>query len=189
MTADDVPAHRYLAESIEDASVVTRCLDGDTAAFEVLVSRYQRVLFGLALRMLGDHADAGDATQTAFAKVFENLDTYDPRHRFFSWTYRILRNECLNLIRARRPQEALPELATVRGPHEVLVDAERRCRVLAALLALPPVYREVVVLRHYAGRSYEDIGVALQISDKTVKSRLHTARQRLAQLLLAWDAS
>src|SRR5262245_30780615 len=184
MTADDVPAHRYLAESIEDASVVTRCLDGDTAAFEVLVSRYQRVLFSLALRMLGDHADAGNATQTAFAKVFENLETYDSRHRFFSWTYRILRNECLNLIRARRHQEPLTsDVATLHDPLAAFEEAEQQHRVEAALRALPAHQREVLVLRHYAGRSYQEIAAALGITEKTVKSRLYTARQRLARML------
>jgi RNA polymerase sigma-70 factor (ECF subfamily) len=71
------------------------------------VARYQPVLFGAALRMLRDHADAGDATQTTFVKVFQKLATYDRRYRFFSWLYRILRNECLNMIRARAAAAAL----------------------------------------------------------------------------------
>ena len=180
----------YLSEGVEDAAVVSQCLAGDTEAFEVLVTRYQRVLFNVALRMLGDHADAYDATQTTFVKVFEKLDTYDRRHRFFSWTYRILRNECLNLIRARRPQEPLtPEVATMRDPLADFEETERQHRVQAALLALPPDYREVVVLRHFGGRSYEEIAAVLGIPEKTVKSRLYTARQRLAEILVTPEPS
>ncbi len=69
------------------------------------------------------------------------------------------------------------------GPEEAFEVAERRGRVQAAILSLPIEYREVVVLRHYTGLSYEEIGEALHVPAKTVKSRLHTARERLATLL------
>jgi len=64
--------------------------------------------------------------------------------------------------------------------------SSKRNRRLSAILALPLDYREVIVLRHYAGLSYEEIGEALHVPAKTVKSRLHTARQRLGELLLGW---
>ena len=173
------------AEDVEDASVVIQCLAGDTEAFEVLVARYERMLFGVALRMLRNHADAGDVTQTTLVKVFQKLETYNYRYRFFSWMYRILCNECLNLIRARHPQQPLTsDPAAVADPLAAFERIEQQRRVQAALVALPRSYRDVVVLRHYAGRSYAEIGTALGIPEKTVKSRLHTARQRLAQMLM-----
>jgi RNA polymerase sigma-70 factor, ECF subfamily len=176
------------SDGIEDASVVSQCLAGDPEAFEVLVARYQRVLFGVAFRMLRDYADAGDATQTTFVKVFEKLESYDGRYRFFSWVYRILRNECLNMIRARHPLQPLTsEVVTTADPLATFEHVEQQRRVQAALVALPRSYRDIVVLRHYAGRSYAEIGSALGIPAKTVKSRLYVARQRLARMLVAAD--
>ena len=138
--------------------------------------------------MLGNTEDARDATQTAFVKAFEQLHRYDPAFRFFSWIYRILANECLNQRRARRPQvEVDASLAVPDGPFEALEAGERRRRVQAAILELAPAYREVVVLRHFAELSYEEIASALNLPVKTVKSRLHTARQQLGTRLFGWS--
>jgi RNA polymerase sigma-70 factor (ECF subfamily) len=95
----------YLDQSVTDAAAVRRCLDGDHAAFEAIVGRYQQVLFNVALRTLGDYEEARDAAQNTFVKAYEKLGSYDPQRRFFSWIYRILMNECLNL--RRRPARHL----------------------------------------------------------------------------------
>ena len=175
------------APSLDDAALVKRCLDGETAAFESIVAEYQRLAFTVAFRMLGEYEDARDATQNTFVKAFEKLDTYEPKYRFFSWLYRILVNECLNVRRGRR---AVEEISPEQPTGTVLADAveasERRRDVRAALLALPVHYREVIVLRHFAQMSYEEMGDALGLPVKTVKSRLHTARQQLTRLLSAW---
>ena len=166
---------------------MARCVRGDTAAFAALVERYERVLFSVALRMLGDAEDARDATQDAFIKVFQRLGDYKPEHRFFSWVYRILTNECLNVLRARRPQEReIPETAITSGALEALELEERRQAVQAAISALTADYREVLILRHFAELSYEEVADTLDIPVKTVKSRLYTARQQLGQRLLGW---
>jgi RNA polymerase sigma-70 factor (ECF subfamily) len=176
----------YLPQDVEDAALVERCLGGDQRAFEALVQRHQRSLFTVAARMLGNRADAADATQNAFVRVYQNLGSYDPRYRFFSWIYRILVNECLNTLRARRQtEEPVDVIDTTDGPLEALEAAERRRLVQQALMALQPELRVVIVLRHYTGLSYEEIGEAVGgLPVKTVKSRLYSARQRLAQLLL-----
>jgi RNA polymerase sigma-70 factor (ECF subfamily) len=175
----------------DDASLVGRSAGGDDEAFEVLVTRYHRVLFKVALRTLGDYEDASDATQAAFVKAYQNLGSFDPRYRFFSWIYRILLNESLNTrrSRSRREQDDVPEEAAVQvagngTPLEALERTERRQRVQRALLTLPDDYRQVVVLRHFAELSYEDIAATLAIPPRVVKSRLYTARQRLAEALL-----
>jgi RNA polymerase sigma-70 factor (ECF subfamily) len=174
----------YVSQDAEDNLLVERCRNGDPAAFEPIVERYQRLLFTVALRMLGDHDEASDAAQNAFVKAYQKLDTFDQSRRFFSWIYRILLNECLNLRRDRHPHEQLtPELATVGSPVELLEASERRRRVQAAVRALPIEQREVIVLRHFTELSYEEIADVLRIPAKTVKSRLHTARLRLSQLL------
>lgn len=175
----------YFTQDPDDAALVARSLDGDDAAFEALVVRYEGVLFGVAHRMLGDYEDARDATQDAFIRAHRKLDSFDPRLKFFSWLYRILVNQCLNARRARRPSEpVLPHMVVGGTPLEALEAAERRSLVQQALLALPRDYREVVVLRHFAELGYDEIAATLGISPKTVKSRLYTARQRLIALLL-----
>ena len=179
----------YFSKDEDDATLIRRVLDGETAAFEVLVERYQRVLYTVALRMLGNRDDAKDATQTAFVRAYERLASFDEQYKFFSWIYRILMNECLNLLRGRRPEDELsPALATAGGPYEAAVSSERRTQIQAALLQLTPDHRAVIVLRHFAGLSYDEVGDALGVPSKTVKSRLHTARQRLGELLLGWRA-
>jgi RNA polymerase sigma-70 factor (ECF subfamily) len=177
----------YFSQDAEDAALVAQAKEGDTVAFGILVERYQRVLYTVAFRMLGNQDDARDAIQTAFVKAYERLATFNPKHRFFSWIYRIVMNECLNLIRDRRPEEGLtPALAAASNPFETAASHQRRAQVQAALLRLSPDYRAVVVLRHFAGLSYDEMAAALGVPSKTIKSRLYTARQQLGELLLEW---
>jgi RNA polymerase sigma-70 factor (ECF subfamily) len=171
----------YVDQNADDLALIDRCRAGDTAAFEGLVDRYQRVLFTVALRMLGDHAEACDAAQNAFIKAYGKLESFDRSRRFFSWIYRILVNECLNAQRDRpRHEELPPDLPDSETPAALFEAGERRARVQAAILALPLEYREVIVLRHFTELSYDEIGQALQLPTRTVKSRLYTARERLA---------
>ena len=171
----------------EDAALVRQSLAGEAAAFGVLVTRYQKVLYTVAVRMLGNAEDAKDATQDALVKAYQRLATFDPTYRFFSWIYRILVNECLNVIRGRRPQEPLgSDLATAGTPFEAAAAQERRAQVEAALQELSPEYRAVIVLRHFVGHSYSEIAEALAIPERTVKSRLYAARQLLGERLLGW---
>lgn len=175
----------------DDGLWVSRCLRGDASAFEPLVQRYQRVLFSVAYRMLGNYEDALDATQNAFIKAYQGLDGYDPRRRFFSWIYRIAVNECLNARRARRPGEQLDERLpdAEAGPQEIAEHGERSASIDAALVRLSEEHRLVLVLRHFADLSYDEMSEALGIPEKTVKSRLFEARQRLGQLLRVQERS
>ena len=173
----------------DDAAVVARCLAGEHNAYEAIVSRYQKGLFNVALRMLGNYEDARDATQTAFIKAYEHLDSFNPEQRFFNWLYRILKNECLNSRRGRRAAEPVsPDLPASNGADPVET-RERHQAVQSALLTLSVEYREVVVLRHFTDLSYDEIAATLGIPAKTVKSRLYTARQQLGGLLAEWHVS
>jgi len=182
----------YFRKGEDEGVLVRRCLAGDADAFEPIVRAYQAPLFNVALRMLGTADDARDATQTAFIRAYEHLDSYDPGHKFFTWIYRILINECLNILRARRPNEPVSEdLAGERDAHRIdPIDAEKRRKAIQkAILALPVDYRQVIVLRHFAELSYEEIAATVGIPVKTVKSRLFSARQRLGEHLLGWKAT
>ena len=177
----------YFSSDTDDLALVGQTLAGQHEAFGVLVTRYQKVMYTVALRMLGNPEDARDATQDAFVKAFERLATFDGKHRFFSWLYRILVNECLNVRRDRRPEGPLDADTEGAGtPFDATLESERREQIQLALLKLSPEYRTVVVLRHFAGQSYGEIAEALAIPEKTVKSRLYSARQRLGELLLGW---
>ena len=180
----------YFSSDAEDSALVRRTLAGQSEAFGELVSRYQKVMYTVALRMVGNPADAQDATQDAFVKAYQRLASFDSSHRFYSWMYRILVNECLNINRDRRPEDALDDDAEGSGtPFDTTLASERREQIQMALLRLTPEYRVVVVLRHFAGQSYGEIAEALSIPEKTVKSRLYSARQRLGELLLGWKES
>ena len=177
----------YFSSDADDLALVQQALAGQTEAFGVLVGRYQKVMCTVALRMLGNPADAQDVTQDAFVKAYQRLASFDSHYRFYSWMYRILVNECLNANRARRPEEALDNEAAGNGsPFDTTLESERREQIQMALLRLTPEYRTVVVLRHFAGQSYGEIAEALAIPEKTVKSRLYSARQQLGELLLGW---
>jgi RNA polymerase sigma-70 factor (ECF subfamily) len=168
----------------EDVQLVQRCLAGDSSAFEPLVARYHRPLFNLAARLLGSREDALDSTQNAFVKAYEHLGSFDQKQRFFSWVYQILRNECLNALRSRRPAVQLPrDISGSTSPSDALDQQQRQAAVQSALMALTNEQREVVLLRHFTELSYDEIAASTGVPVKTVKSRLHSARQRLAVLL------
>jgi len=177
----------YLPQEADDAELVRRTLAGETVAFESLIHRHQRPLFTVAFRMLGNREDAADALQSSLVKAYEHLARFDARHKFFSWMYRIVINECLNLRRSRRPESALsPVLAASGTPFDQVAAGERAAQVQRALLGLSEESRAVIVLRHYGELSYDEIAEAVGVPARTVKSRLYEARQKLGEQLLGW---
>lgn len=157
-----------------------RYLAGQRDAASGLVDRYQQRLFNVALRMLSNVEDAEDVTQTVFLKAFLKLRTYDPRYRFFSWIYRMTVNESLNVIKRRKRTVSLEAEPAVPAPGATPDrTAEVQDLVGKALMRLKPDDRTVVVLKHFASFSYEEIAEVLEIPVRTVKSRLFTARDRL----------
>jgi RNA polymerase sigma-70 factor (ECF subfamily) len=169
----------------DDAMLIEACLRGDRHAFDKLVDRYEGPLFSAAYRITGSVEDAMDATQSAFVNAYEKLHTFDPTYRFFSWIYRIAVNQSLNLVGSRKEQTELVEDTATEGPGpaEIFDSNEARGQIKRALLELEPNYRTVIVLKHLEGFSYREIGELLDIPEKTVKSRLFSARQRLRTIL------
>ena len=180
----------YLVKEQDDAAVVLRCREGDRNAFARLVIRYQKPVFNVALRMLRNRQDALDVAQTTFLKAFEHLGDYDPAYRFYSWLYRIAINESLNALALRKPRGELDANAADAGPDpDRLAEGDQAIAALEdALMRISPELRTVLVLRHIAQLSYEDIAETLGLPAKTVKSRLHSARERLRDHLLRCGA-
>ncbi len=169
----------------DDNGRVRRCLDGDPGAFEELVVAYQGVLFHLALRMTGNQEDARDLTQNVFLKAYRALSSFDYQHRFYSWIYRIMMNEALNFLDRRKPQSELDEQLPDRsmGPEDRAHRGAIEDVVQDAIMTLPPGDRQVLALRHFQDLSYLEMADVLGVPEKTVKSRLYSARQRLGDEL------
>ena len=168
-----------------DAALLNDCKRGDRRAMAQLVSQYERPVYNAAYRILGNADDAADITQTVFLKVFEHIGDYDPKFKFFSWIYRISINESLNQVKKRRNQEPLAEsqASPWKSPEEHMESGRLSDRVQGALMELNGEYRTVVVLKHMSGCSYQQISEILQIPEKTVKSRLYSARQLMKKSL------
>ncbi|HKX99605.1 MAG TPA: sigma-70 family RNA polymerase sigma factor [Steroidobacteraceae bacterium] len=171
-----------------DATRVRDCLAGDPQAFAALVQQYEKPVYNVALRMLRNPEDARDIAQSVFMKAWQNLSSYDPKYKFYSWIYRMAINESLNILRshgrdAEPVDERLP--AEDAGPLDVLAAGQGREAVLAAVRRLKPEYRSVIVLHYFVDLPYEDIAEVLEVDAKTVKSRLYSARQVLKDQLAA----
>lgn len=170
----------------DEATLVADCLQGDQAAFERIVERYQGPVFNIALRMVHDYEDARDIAQRVFIKAYENLGSYDPRFKIFSWLYRMAVNESINFLKGKRSYLDAARRMFFEGriPVEASQDEDDRIGKLErALMALNPEQRAVVVMKHLSGRSYRDLSRILEIPEKRVKSRLFEARRRLRELL------
>ncbi len=168
-----------------EAALIEDCKRGDRKSLELLITRYQRPVYNAAYRLLGDREDARDVAQTVFIRAIERLDQFDPRYRFFSWIYRIAVNESLTQLdrrNRRTTQESLP-IEPGRSPEEDADLAGVHEKIQAALLELTPDHRAVIVLRHFSDLSYREIGEILEIPEKTVKSRIWSARQVLKDKL------
>ena len=172
----------------DDESLALRCREGDGAAFAALVIRFQRPIYNAAYRVLGNPDDAADITQVVFLKLAERIDEYDTKYRFFSWIYRIALNESLNLLRRNGREQPLDEDAELPGPERAdpawqASEAQRSRRIQAALMRMKVEDRAVITLRHFSECSYREIAQILELDEKTVKSRLFEARQRLKDML------
>ena len=179
---------RVIVDSDVDQALVQRYRDGDREAFTELVIRYQRPIYNAAFWILRSAEDARDVAQIVFLRVAERLDEFDSQHKFFSWIYRIAVNESLNLLRRNEHEEFLDDEIDLPGletanPEVLAGEAERTRRIERALMGMSTSDRTVIVLRHFSECSYQEIAQILDIDEKTVKSRLFEARQRLRDML------
>lgn len=183
-----------------DMMLVERALEGNLAAFEQLVSRYQNKLVGFAARMLGDHDEAEDVAQEAFIKAYRALDSFRGQAQFSTWLYRIATNLCIDRARAkkRRPQQAYSldeplDKDEDKGGREVpdstfepsksVERKELRQTVRATMAEMPEKMRQVLIMCDMQGMPYEQIAQVLNCPIGTVKSRLFHARADLARRL------
>jgi RNA polymerase sigma-70 factor (ECF subfamily) len=167
--------------------LLLRAQKGDAEAFTQIVAAYQRQVFNLCYRMLGDPYEAEDAAQEAFLRAFKAIKRYDPDRKFSTWLLTIASRYCIDQIRRRRLKTFSIEnfLETglsdpALGPEASLRQGEEQEAVQELLQVLKPTDRAAIVMRYWYEMSYDEIAEALSLSVSAVKSRLHRARKDLA---------
>jgi len=186
----------------DDLTLVKRVRGGDQRAFKLLVERYQRKVYAVALGMLKDKEEAMDVSQEAFVKVYKYLDHFKGDASFYTWLYRITVNICIDVIRKRQSaggeavefDETMPmdvseahigALGSRLGtnPQKSALRRELAEKIQEALATVPEKHRAILLLREIEGMSYEDLSRTLDIPKGTVMSRLFHARAKVQKIL------
>ena len=192
MERDKRSAASGMPDDLQNA--IQRCLERRDDAFAEIVEAYERQIYTLAYRMLGDPEEARDATQEVFIKVHQTLDTFRFQSKFSSWVYRVAMNTVIDYRRRwlRHPLKRLEDLlsgershprATGPEPEEQVLRDERVEAVRVAVAKLPIKLRAALVLKDLQGLSYTEISEVLGITEGTVASRLNEARKQLTRHL------
>ena len=182
----------------DEADLIRMARAGDQSAFGRLVMAYQKPVYNLAYRMLGNAAEAEEAAQEAFLRAYTHLRTYDPQRRFSSWLMSIASHYCIDRLRRRRinwlPLEdeiATPgdstEFAELNmtsaspNPEAVVAQQEQEAYIQGLLAELSPTDRAAITLHYWYDCSYQEIAETLDLTVSAVKSRLYRARRALAE--------
>ncbi len=181
--------------SADDPELIAECLRGNTAAFGLLVRRYQDRVFSTVYRLVGNAEDAQDVVQDAFLSAYQSLDAFKGDSLFFTWLYRIAVNTAISFKRKQRVAVSLEsgrngefpiephDASSMSVPSHALEQAEQERRVQVALNRLSPEHRAVLILKDMEGQKYETMAEILQVPIGTIRSRLHRARLELRDLL------
>jgi RNA polymerase sigma-70 factor (ECF subfamily) len=165
---------------------------GDEEAFSRIVEAYQRPVYNLCYRMLGNRTMAEDAAQETFLRAFKGLRRYDPKRPFITWLLSIASHHCIDRLRRRKmrlvPLEELhkaPQIADAApGPENALAKAEQEQELRQSMLQLASKDRAAIVLHYWHGLSYAEVAETLSLTVSAVKSRMHRARRELAEQML-----
>lgn len=184
--------------NLEDRALIERCLAREDeeaeAAWEEIVRRYRRRVFGIAYKFTGRYEESQDLAQEIFLRVFRSLDKFDRNADFGTWLYSVSRNHCIDHYRSgRREREMLvqqemplEEMPSGRfDPHRRIELHDKRQMLLQALASLPRKLRQAVILRDIKELTYQEIVDQLRLPEGTVKSRINRGRIELGRALLA----
>jgi RNA polymerase sigma-70 factor (ECF subfamily) len=169
---------------------------GDPSAFEALVRSVQRPVYGLALRLLNNEAEAAEVAQEAFLRAYQNLHKYDDARPFDLWVMAIVRNLCLDLLRRRtkvRTEELEPmkEVLSSNEPsvEQGAIDREERRSLESAMATLSADDREVLALYYVQKRTTKEIAVVMGVAPGTIMARLFRAREKLRKKMTSEELS
>jgi RNA polymerase sigma-70 factor, ECF subfamily len=177
-------------DATEGAAVLARARQGDSEAFRALVEQHSRSVFRLAFRMTRNEQDAEDVVQESFLRAYRQLGRFESRANFGTWLYRIVANCSVDLMRSKQARhdqvrgeslDAAAELPAcdTPGPERLARSAEVERRVREALGALSPLERAAFTLRHYEGRSIDEISKALGLGTSAAKHSVFRAVKKL----------
>lgn len=183
-------------EQLDDRALVSRVLEGDRDRFTELVRRYEKRVVNYVYRITHRYEEAHDLAQEIFVKVFVALDRYDPKYQFSTWLFRIAQNTAIDALRKKSVVEVpIAKPATEEdskdrefadtgvSPYRALKNKQLATAIDRAVLELPPDYRELIQLRHFAELSYEEIASMKRLPLGTVKNKLFRARNMLKETL------
>lgn len=183
-------------EQLDDRALVARILEGDRDRFTELVKRYEKRVVNYVYRITHRYEEAHDLAQDIFVKVYLALDRYDSKYQFSTWLFRIAQNAAIDVLRKKtisevplaRPSEDEPtkerEFADPGvSPYRALKNKQLSAAIDKAVGNLPPDYRELIQLRHFAELSYEEIATMKKLPLGTVKNKLFRARNLLKEQL------
>ena len=176
----------------EEQRWIAAARNGDQESFEKLVRLYEKRVFSLTSRMCRNSADAEEAAQEAFLAAWQALPAFRGDASFATWLYRLVSNACVDILRREGrhqvmagDEESSPEPPDKSpSPHALAERAELRRQIEAGLAALPPEYRQVLILREIHQCTYDEIAQICSIDLGTVKSRINRGRKRLRKILL-----
>jgi RNA polymerase sigma-70 factor (ECF subfamily) len=163
--------------------------EGAALDFEAVVERYQKKVYGITYRMTGNHADADCVTQETFLKAFKSFSGFQGRADVGTWLYRIASNACLDFLRRRGRQAALPEAAAGREadpddrPEDLAAEEERRAAVRDTLAELDPEERMIITLTSMEGMSHRETAKVLGMPPGTVSWKVSAIKADLAKKL------
>ena len=178
----------------EEALLIKRAQSGDAAALEALLKLYEKRVYNIAYRYMNNEADAYDMAQEALIKVYRGIRSFKGQSAFSSWVYRLTVNTCLDGLRKRRKVPLSLDQVLESGtsfeagagdsPELCALSLENAEDIIRAIKSLSDDHRQVVILRDINGLTYDEIAYSLNISVRTVKSRLNRGRQKLKELLV-----
>jgi len=193
--------------SRDDAALMAALKTGELEAFNALVGRHQRSLINFFYHLCWDRQVSEDCAQEVFLRVYSHLNTYEPQAKFTTFLFRIARNlwidrvrtaavhgKPISLQRSSGGGEEGPTLqdrvaARAPSPVEILARREQQDALRRAIDQLPEEQKAVVILSEIQGLKYQDIGAILDVPVGTVKSRMHTAMEKLKDLLSVAELS
>jgi len=176
---------------------VKHAKNGDIDAFEEIVKTYEKKIYNLALRYVGNSEDAYDVSQEVFIRVYKSINSFKEESSFSTWIYRVAVNICIDHMRKSKKsntvsmtreddegnEEQMEIEDTSYSPEKVYDRIELRENIKNALDELSEDHRQVIILRDINGLNYEDIGRILDLGEGTVKSRIFRAREKLCRIL------
>ena len=182
-----------MAGNESDKQLIERVKNGEKAAYDLLVLKYQQRIINLVSRFVRNHSDALDVTQEAFIKAYRALPNFRGESAFYTWLYRIAVNTAKNhlAVQSRRPTDGgqdISEIEQIEGnsalteqatPENLLLKDELQATVLKTIENLPDDLKSAITLREVEGLSYEEIATVMECPIGTVRSRIFRAREAI----------